>query len=177
LSQGEKDTKRYLVEKENAMKKSGLIMGIAALLFSFGAAIVVSPICVPCLAVIFGLLAGYLAGVFDKPADQNRSLKAGALAGLLGGIGMLLGQIVGAVTNAVLVGPEGIAKMLSQMGLFAGGPAQIAQFYWTFMVLSTACLVVFDAALMSGLGALGGLLWWKITGNQGGASTGTILPG
>jgi hypothetical protein len=53
------------------MKKSGLIAGIAALLLAFGAASVVSPVCVPCLAFAFGLLAGYLAGVFDKPVDQN----------------------------------------------------------------------------------------------------------
>jgi hypothetical protein len=157
------------------MKKSGLIAGIATLLFSFGAAIVISPICVPCLALIFGLLAGYLTGVFDKPGDQNRSIKSGALAGLLSGIGMLLGQIIGAVTNSVLVGPEGVARMLAQMGFFAGGPAQIAQYYWIVTILSTACLVMFDAALMSGFGALGGLLWWKITGSKGGTSAGTIL--
>jgi len=159
------------------MKKSGLIAGVVGLLFSFGAAIVVSPVCVPCLALAFGLLAGYLAGVFDKPVDQNRSIKAGTLAGLLGGIGMLLGQVLGAVLNASLIGPEGVARMLSQMGLFAGGPAQIAEFYWVGIALSTACLVVFDAALMSGFGALGGLLWWKISGSKQGASTGTIQPG
>lgn len=158
------------------MKKSGLIAGIAALVLSFGAASVVSPVCVPCLALFFGLLAGYLAGMFDRPADQNRAMKAGALAGLLGAIGMLLGQILGAVLNATLIGPEGVARMLSQMGFFAGGPEQIAEIYWIGMVLSTACLVVFDAALMSGLGALGGLLWWKISGSKQGASPGTIQP-
>jgi hypothetical protein len=158
------------------MKKSGLITGLVALLFSFGAAVGISPICVPCLALIFGLLAGYLAGTFDKPVDQSRSIKAGTLAGLLGGIGIFLGQTLGAVLNAVLVGPEGVARMLSQMGLFAGGPAQIAEFYWIGMVLSTACLVVFDVALMSGFGALGGLLWWKLSGDKQGASTGTIQP-
>ena len=148
------------------MKKSGVIVGGVSFLFSFGAAITISPICVPCLAILLGLLAGYLSGVFDKPGEQNRSVKAGALAGLLGGVGMLLGQISGAVLNSALVGPEGTARMLAQMGFPAGGPAQIAEYYWTVVVLSTACLVVFDAALMSGFGALGGLLWWKINGNK-----------
>lgn len=158
------------------MKKSGLIAGIVALLFAFGAASVVSPVCVPCLAIPFGLMAGYLAGLFDKPVDQNRSIKIGTLAGLLGGIGILLGQIFGAVLNATLIGPEGVARMLAQMGLFAGGPAQIAEFYWVGMVLSTACLVVFDLAMMSGFGALGGLLWWKISGDKQSTSTRTIQP-
>jgi hypothetical protein len=148
------------------MRKSGLIAGGIALFFSFGAAVGISPICVPCLAIVFGLLAGYLAGAFDKPADQNRAIRAGTLAGLLGGIGMLVGQIIGAASNAVLVGPEGTARLLAQMGLFAGGPAQIAEFYWIVLTLSTACLVVFDVALMSGFGALGGLLWWKMGGNR-----------
>jgi hypothetical protein len=165
-----------VLDEEDGMKKSGLIAGIAALLFSFGAAIGISPLCVPCLAVVAGLLAGYLAGLFDKPVDQSRSIKAGTLAGLLGGIGMLLGQILGAVFNAVMVGPEGTARMLSQMGIFAGGPAQIAEFYWAVIAISTACLVTFDAALMSGFGALGGLLWWKTNGSKQGASSGTIQP-
>ena len=146
------------------MKKSGLIAGIVALLFSFGAAISISPICVPCLAVVLGLLAGYLTGVFEQPGDQNQPIKAGALAGLLGGIGMLFGQILGAVFNAVMIGPEGIARMLSRMGFFVGGPAQIAEYYWTVITIGTACLVVFDAVLMSGFGALGGLLWWNMNG-------------
>lgn len=144
------------------MRKSGLIAGGIALVFSFGAAAGVSPLCVPCLALVFGLLAGYLAGAFDKPLDQNRAIRAGALAGLMGGIGMLLGQVLGAALNAVMIGPEGTARILSQMGLFAGGPAQIAEFYWTAITLSTACLVAFDLALMAGFGALGGLLWWQM---------------
>jgi hypothetical protein len=147
------------------MKKSGLIAGGVALLFSVGTAAGISPLCVPCLALAFGLLAGYLAGAFDKPLDQNQAIRAGALTGLLGGVGMLLGQVLGAVLNAMLIGPEGAARLLSQMGLFAGGPAQIANMYWIVTVLSTACLVVVDIALMAGFGALGGLLWWKM--NQG----------
>ena len=148
------------------MKKSGLIAGAVALLFSLGAATVISPICVPCLALIFGLLAGYLAGMFDKPVSQNQSVKAGALAGLMGGIGMLLGQSFGSVINGVVVGPEGAARMLVKMGLPAGGPAQVAEIYWPAMVIGTTCMVLVDVALMSGFGALGGLLWWQFSGNK-----------
>jgi len=76
------------------------------------------------------------------------------------------------VTNAVLVGPEGTARMLVQMGIPAGGPAQVAEFYWPVLAVSTACLLIFDAALMSGFGALGGLLWWQMRGSKPGASSG-----
>ena len=87
---------------------------------------------------------------------------------------MLLGQILGAVVNGVTVGPEGTARLLVRMGLPAGGPAQIAEFYWTVLVFSTACLGIFDLALTSGFGALGGLLWWKISGSKQGPSSGNI---
>lgn len=150
------------------MKKSALIAGGIAFLFSTGSATIVSPLCVPCLTLLLGLLAGYLTGIFDKPVDQNRAVKTGTLAGLLSGIGLLLGQIIGAVVNGMLVGPEGTARMLLRMGVPAGGPNQIADIYWTALAISTACLLVFDAALMSGFGALGGLLWWKTTGNKQG---------
>lgn len=156
------------------MKKSGLIAGGIALLFSFVAAITVSPLCVPCLAFVFGLLGGYLAGVFDKPLEQLPTLKAGALAGLLGGAGLLLGQIFGAVINGLSVGPEGTARILAQMGFPAGGPAQIAEYYWTVLTLSTVCLGIIDLAFTSGFGALGGLLWWKTSGEKQSASNRVI---
>ena len=101
------------------MKKSGLIAGGVAFLFSFGAATIISPICVPCLAFLLGLLAGYLAGVFEKPGNQCGSIKAGTTAGLMGGIGMLLGQILGAILNSALIGPEGTRPGCSPVG-FSG---------------------------------------------------------
>ncbi len=156
------------------MKKSGLIAGFVSFLFALGAAAIISPICVPCLALVFGLLAGYLAGAFDKPGDQSRATKAGTLAGLAGGIGMLLGQILASVINSLVVGPEGAARMLVRLGIPAGGPAQIAEIYWPAMVIGTACMVVFDVALMSGFGTLGGLLWWKLSGNKPGSIAGTV---
>ncbi len=156
------------------MKKSGLITGSVAFLFAFGAAITISPLCVPCLTLLFGLLGGYLAGVFERPSAQNPSLKAGALAGWLGGAGTLLGQILGAVINGMTVGPEGTARLLAQMGFFAGSPVQIAEYYWTILALSTACLGIFDLALTSGFGTLGGLLWWKIRGEKQVASNGVF---
>jgi len=156
------------------MKQSGMITGGVAFLFAFGAAVTISPLCVPCLTLLFGLLGGYLAGVFERPFAQNPSLKAGALAGLIGGTGMLLGQIFGAVINGIAVGPEGAARLLAQMELFAGSPVKIAEYYWTVLALSTACLGIFDLALTSGFGTLGGLLWWKIRGEKQVASNGVI---
>lgn len=147
------------------MKKSGLTIGAAALLFGLGAALL-SPICVPCLSLLFGILAGYLAGEFDKAPNQGNATKNGALGGLLAGVGLLVGQIAGAVVNTVVVGPMGATRMLYDLGIPAGSPAQIQDIYYPTIILATTCLSIFDAALMAGLGALGGMLWWQVSGRK-----------
>jgi hypothetical protein len=147
------------------MLKSGLIFGLVALLFSAGAALL-SPLCVPCLALFLGLGAGFVAGVFDKPADNGTSTKSGALSGVIGGVGALVGQLIGAVINGVFMGPEGIARLLEQLGLPGNGSAGG---YWAGLFASGCCLGILDIALMAGLGALGGILWWQISGKKNAA--------
>ena len=150
------------------MLKSGLIFGVVALLFSAGAALL-SPLCVPCLALFFGLGAGFVAGVFDKPADNGTSTKSGALSGVIGGVGALVGQLIGAVINGVLVGPEGTARIAEQLGLPGSGSAGFGTGYWAGLFASGCCLGILDIALMAGLGALGGILWWQINGKKNAA--------
>ena len=147
------------------MKKSGLIIGGIAVIFSF-AITLLSPFLLPCITPILGLAAGYMAGVFDHPRLKNAATKGGAKAAALGGLGMLLGQVVGAVINGVMVGPEGALMILNSFGFAAGSPAQLGGVYWTALVLSTTCISVFNIALMAGLGALGALIWWEVAGKN-----------
>ena len=150
------------------MLKSGLILGVVALLLAIGAALL-SPLCVPCLTLLLGLGAGYLAGAFDKPSEKRGSTKSGAIAGAIGGAGALIGQAVGAVINSQLVGPGGAIQLIRQLGIqLPSGttPADIATGYWGGVIGSTCCLGLFDVALMAGLGALGGLLWWQVAGSK-----------
>ena len=150
------------------MLKSGLILGVVALLLAIGAALL-SPLCVPCLTLLLGLGAGYLAGAFDKPSEKRGSTKSGAIAGAIGGAGALIGQAVGAVINSQLVGPGGAIKLIRQLGIqlpLGATPADIATGYWGGVIGSTCCLGLFDVALMAGLGALGGLLWWQMSGSK-----------
>jgi len=155
------------------MLKSGLILGVVALLLTIGAALL-SPLCVPCLTLFLGLGAGYLAGVFDKPFDNRGSARSGAFAGAIGGIGALIGQAVGAVINSQLVGPGEAIRLIRQLGIqlpLGTTPADIATGYWGTIIGSTGCLGLFDVALMAGLGALGGLLWWQMSGSKRTIST------
>ena len=144
------------------MIKAGLILGAVMLVLGIGGSLI-SPICVPCLAVAAGIGAGYLAGVFDKPITSGGSAKVGAIAGAIGGVGALLGQIIGGILNAILVGPEGAMDMLEQFGLpIAYDP----NLYYISFIGSGVCFGVLDIVLMAGLGALGGILWQQIAGKK-----------
>jgi hypothetical protein len=151
------------------MVKSALIFGGVALLVALGITLVM-PYCVPCLALLLGLAAGYVAGLFGKPADQASATRSGALAGLLGGVGVVLGQMIGAVINGFLVGPQGVAQIISNLGI-SGGVQLTPDLYWVANLGVNLCLSLFSVGLMAGLGALGGLLWWNTTGKKH-----TVLP-
>jgi hypothetical protein len=144
------------------MLKSGLIVGGVTLLLAIGATLI-SPICVPCVALVAGLAAGYLGGMFDKPVGTGGSARTGAGAGAIGGLGALGGHLVGAVGNALILGPEGTARFVEQLGLpSSGDPAQ----YYLTVFGSGCCLGLLEIALMAGLGALGGLLWYQTAGKN-----------
>jgi len=144
------------------MYKSGMIFAGVALLLGVGATLL-SPMCTPCVALFLGLGAGYVACLFDKPLDTGASAKSGAVSGAIGGLGALLGQLVGAVLNVILVGPQGAADLLRQMGIETSGRMGG---YWAGVIVSATCFSVLDVALMAGMGSLGALLWWQITGKK-----------
>jgi hypothetical protein len=147
------------------MLKSGLIIGFVA--FVFGAGItLLTPLCVPCLAIFLGLAAGGLAGAFDKPLNTGAAAKTGALAGVIGGLGAVLGQMVGAGVNATLVGPEAARQVLRQFGMPVPSVGDFGAAYYLGVFGSACCVGLLDLALMAGLGAVGGLLWWQLAGQK-----------
>jgi len=144
------------------MIKAGLILGAVMLVLGVGGSLI-SPICVPCLAVVAGIGAGYLAAVYDKPLTSGGAAKSGAVAGAIGGAGALLGQIIGGILNAIIVGPQGAIDMLEQFGLPASYDPNL---YYISFIGSGVCFGVLDIVLMAGLGALGGILWLQIAGKN-----------
>jgi len=137
------------------MLKAGIITGMVGLFFAVGLTLL-SPVCVPCLALFLGIVAGFLAGGFDKPGEGSATVKTGALAGLIAGIVLALGQIIGAGINSILVGPEGTAQLLESFGMYSGIDATG---YWLIVACSTLCFGVIDMVLMAGFGVLGALVW------------------
>lgn len=145
------------------MVKSGLILGVVALIFTTLATLI-SPICTPCLAVLIGLFAGYLGGILEKPYSEGNSAKIGATAGVISGVGAIIGQIIGALINANIVGPEGVMNMLGQLNIPAS--SDVMNYYTPIVYGSAFCIGVFNLIMMAGLGALGGLLWFQINGRK-----------
>ena len=144
------------------MIKAGLILGAVMLVLGIGGSLL-SPLCVPCLAIAAGLGAGYLACVYEKPLTSGSSAKAGAIAGAIGGAGALLGQITGSILNAVLIDPESMMRTLEQLGLPA---VSDPNFYYISQIGGGVCFGIIDIVLMAGLGALGGILWQQIAGKN-----------
>ncbi len=145
------------------MYKSGLIFG-AVMLVAALVITLVFPYCVPCAALLVGLAAGYVAGVYGKPGDQSLATKSGAIAGAIGGIGVILGEMIGALINAISVGPERVIQLMQQLGL-PGMQLTTGQ-YWAAQIGINLCLSLVSVALMAGLGALGGMLWWNGNKNK-----------
>jgi hypothetical protein len=155
------------------MLRSGLILG-AVMLVVGGALAFLFPLCVPCLALFAGAGAGYLAGAWDRPVDNGKSIQRGAGAGAIAGVGALVAHVAGGLASAVYLGPEGAAQFLDQLGLATGADEITPGMYYTSATFAGCCFGLFEVVLMAGLGALGGLLWWQITGK--GRSGGVMPP-
>lgn len=149
------------------MLKSGLIIGVVMLVLSIGTTLI-TPLCVPCLALLAGVVAGYLAGTFDKPLASGASAQVGAGAGAIGGVGALLGHLIGGAVNFALVGPQGAAELMGELGLPTTSDPTA---YYVGAIGGPCCLGLLEVLLMAGLGALGGLLWYQITGKSVAASS------
>jgi len=143
------------------MWKAGIIVGIAAFVLVLGASAGLSPLCgLLCVAPIAGLVAGYLAGVFEKPATGEDGAKTGALSGLAGGVGALLGHIAAGVINAMFA---------PQTAEFMGDVFDTAINAESTRMAALGmgvCGGLGDVALMAGLGALGGYLWYQMVGSK-----------
>lgn len=153
------------------MVRSGLILG-AVMLIVGGVLAFLFPLCVPCLALVVGAGAGYLTGMWDKPLNNSLSIQRGAGAGAIAGVGALLGHVFGGLGAAAFVGPEGSMELMRQFGFDLGTTGDVSPaVYYVSATFTGCCFGLFEVALMAALGAVGGILWWNMTGkNQGGMS-------
>ena len=152
------------------MLKSGLIFGGVAFVLTAITGLLNAQLCGPCLVLLVGAGAGYLGSTFDKPRDNAGSARSGAGAGAIGGLGALLGHVIGGLIGISLLGPERAVEFARQLGLPTTGldpndPASLIGFYGGTVGIA-CCFGLLDIVLMAGVGALGGLLWYQITGKN-----------
>jgi hypothetical protein len=149
------------------MLKSGAILAVVSLVLALGVTTLCIPACVPCVGLLLGLGAGLLTGALDRPSNAGKAAKAGAGAGALGGIGAIVGQMLGAGVNGVIVGPEGAAQLLEQLGIEAGTNVATDAEYWLGVTGGALCLSALDIVFIAALGALGCLAWrGLVAGNR-----------
>lgn len=156
------------------MLKSSLIFGIVAFILGAGITLL-SPLCVPCVAIFLGLGAGAVAGAFEKPRSTSASAKIGALSGVFSGIGAILGQMIGSGFNAMIVGPEAAQQFMQQFGMTLPTSGNFDAAYYFGVFGSACCIGLLDLMIIAGLGAVGGLLWWQITGQKQAYSNNAII--
>ncbi len=145
------------------MAKSALILGAIAFILILGAGLL-SPLCTPCVALLAGLIAGWLAAYFERPTEGKAGASVGAQAGALAGIGALIGQFGAALINSLIMGPKGAAEFFEMLGLEQSGATFSEADYWLGVLGSAVCCSFVNVLLMAALGALGGYIWFKISG-------------
>lgn len=143
------------------MVKSGVIIGAVGFFLVLGTTLIFV-FCAPCWGLLMGLAAGYLAGVFDKPIDNNDTIKKGAIAGAIAAAICLLGGVIGGLINAVAFDPVQMQEFYDMFDMETPTQSMV----WMVQLGGSICIGVLDIALMAGLGAAGGALWWQTTGKN-----------
>jgi hypothetical protein len=72
--------------------------------------------------------------------------------------------MAGSALNIVLVGPQGATDLLKQIGAPTGAGTEAG--YYGGLLASVCCIGLLNIGLAAGLGALGSLLWWEMTGKK-----------
>jgi hypothetical protein len=148
------------------MLKAGLIGAAVGFVLAIIGAIFFPLACNPCAAAFIGLGAGALTGVFARPPTSGTSASEGAKAGAIATAGNLLGQMVGTAIQVLVIGPEAAADFARELGLPIGDPTAFGTTYY-LGAFGGGCLCgLVGIALGAGLGAVGGILWYQISGQS-----------
>jgi hypothetical protein len=145
------------------MAKSSVIIAPITLIFMVVTAVVNNYCCLcsPLAAVFLGLIAGGLCVYFEKPADSEKAAVRGGIAGTIAGVAALVGQTIGG-TVILLVSGAGKTPVACLPGLcdLASAPTTQAAYVASAFFSSCFCGLIM-LAMMAGLGALGGVLWFR----------------
>jgi hypothetical protein len=151
------------------MIKAGAIGAVIGFIYIMSLSLL-SPICTLCFTPLLGLGVGYLAGWFEKLADVRASLSRGTIAGGITGLGVVVGQMMATVVNGILVtNSDRIPALMNEVGLSQFVITNNDEYWQSILVFNSFCSL-FNLALVAGLGAVGGMIWFQ-------RHQATLLPG
>jgi hypothetical protein len=140
------------------MIRAGLIGAVAGFIYVMGLTLV-SPFCTLCFTPLLGIGIGYLASRLDRPSQLETSLRAGGIAGGMTGLAALMGQMLATVVNGVLMTNwTDVPSLFKEVG-FAQAPTSTE--YWQTTLTANSFCSLLNLAIIAGLGALGGLIWFQ----------------
>jgi hypothetical protein len=79
-------------------------------------------------------------------------------------VGALLVQVISGAYSAFTIGPEAAAEMLRQLGWDVGGAPIDPTVYYAGALGFSCCAGLLAVAVLAGLGALGGAIWYQSKG-------------
>lgn len=142
------------------MIKASLIGAVIGFIYVMGLTLL-SPFCTLCFTPLLGIGVGYLAGWFDTPAKSEVSLYRGGIAGGLSGVGVVVGQMLATLVNGILVtNSEQLPELMREMGFSQFLIADTGEYWQATLTINTFCSA-FNLAVVAGLGAVGGMLWFQ----------------
>jgi hypothetical protein len=152
------------------MRNAGFTVGVVMFLIALLAGVFNAQLCAPCVALVGGAAAGYLASQWRRPSTSGMAARQGAMAGAAAGVGALLGHLVGGLVGAARIGMEAAAAQVNELMRSMGLPPLQTELnpvtYYVSAAATSVCFGVFEIALMAAVGALGGVLWYQMTGSK-----------
>ncbi len=142
------------------MIKASLIGSVVGFIYVMSLTLL-SPFCTLCFTPFLGIGVGYIAGWFEQPTSVEASLSRGTVAGAITSLGVVVGQMLATVVNGILVtNSEQLPILMRDIGLsdfVISNPTD----YWQATFTVNSLCSIFNFALIIGLGALGGVIWFQ----------------
>jgi len=158
------------------MVKSSVIVGIITFILILISGLLSAVCCLvgPVVAVVLGLAAGYLWAYFEKPADSEKAAVRGAMAGAIAGGVALVAELIGQTISQFIVG----ANQACIPGFCSEASAPINSVGTSVYYVFNSCFCgLMLLPIMAGLGAVGAVLWVRISNKKKTNPTpGAILP-
>ena len=148
------------------MRTVAVVVAAPVFVLAGQASVYNAQVCGPCVALLGGAAAGYWVNRRLEAETSDRAMRQGARAGAWAGLGAFLGHTLGGLIGAAVLGPgtaaQQTAPWLRALGLpeLPANPNPVT--YYGGALFASCCFGLFDVAVMAGVGALAGMVWYQM---------------